>query len=155
MILALICLNATQTTARAENIKTMAVLSFTINSADDLSHIQNGIIHMFYSRLSWPDRVVVIPNQEIKALLSKTSTPSGNKLIQEIATQTNSSFVLSGSITKLAGSFSIDAQVYDFKNKRLMAFFEQSKVSDELIDKVDRIAATINKEVFSRATVDL
>ena len=30
-----------------------------------------------------------------------------------------------------------------------------SKDSDELIDKVDRIAATINKEAFDRATVTL
>ena len=36
-----------------------------------------------------------------------------------------------------------------------MAFFEQSKVSDDLIEKVDRIAATINKEAFNRSTVTL
>ncbi len=34
-----------------------------------------------------------------------------------------------------------------------MSFFEQSKVSDELIEKVDRIAATINQRVFERSTV--
>jgi L-aminopeptidase/D-esterase-like protein len=34
-----------------------------------------------------------------------------------------------------------------------MSFFEQSKVNDDLIDKVDRIAATINKEAFNRSTV--
>jgi L-aminopeptidase/D-esterase-like protein len=34
-----------------------------------------------------------------------------------------------------------------------MSFFEQSKINDDLIDKVDRIAATTNKEAFDRSTV--
>jgi len=65
---------------------------------------------------------------------------------------THSDYVLTGSVTKLAGAFSIDTKIYDIKNKRFMTFFEQSKVPD-LIDKVDQIAATINKKAFNRSTV--
>jgi len=146
-------LTTTLQTARAEEIKTLAILPFTINAAQDLSHVQNGIIYMLHSRLSWPNHVQLIPKTQIQALLSKMPTLTGNQLIGKIATQTDSDFVLTGSITKLAGSFSIDTQVYDIKNKRYMTFFEQSKISDDLIDKVDRIAATINKEAFDRSTV--
>lgn len=153
MILGLICTHTNLTTARAENIKTIAVLPFTVNSADDLSHIQKGITYMLYSRLSWQDHVVVVPKKNMETLLSKTSDFQGNKLIHEIATQTNSDFVLAGSITELAGSFSVDARVFDIKNKQFMTFFEQSKISDDLIEKVDRIAATINNKVFHRSTV--
>ncbi len=153
IILGLICSNPAQTTARAENIKTIAVIPFAINSVDDLSHIQNGIVYMLYSRLSWPGNVVVVPKKNMEVLLSKTDNFKKNKLIHEIVTQTNSDFILSGSITELAGSFSIDARVLDIKNKQFMTFFEQSKRSDDLIEKVDRIAASINKKVFNRATV--
>lgn len=154
----LICvlwLTHTLSAARAEGVKTMAVLPFTMNADENLTHIQNGIIYMLYSRLSWQKHVVVIPKQELQDQLSNIGAVKGNELIGKIAAQTNSDYVLTGSITKLAGSFSIDTQLYDIKNKRYMAFFEQSKDGDELIDKVDRIAATINKEAFDRATVTL
>lgn len=35
-----------------------------------------------------------------------------------------------------------------------MTFFEQSDNSDELIEKISRIAAGINKQVFDRSTTD-
>ncbi len=131
---------------------TFSTLPFTINSNKDLSYVQKGISRMFYSRLSWADRVVVTPPIKIDAQL-KDLNLSGEKLVQKIASKTNSDYILAGSITQLAGSFSIDAKVFDIKNKRYMSFFEQSKVSDELIEKVDRIAATINQRVFDRSTV--
>jgi TolB-like protein len=153
-LICMLCLTNTST-ARAEEVKTLAVLPFTMNAAEDLTHIQNGIIYMLYSRLSWQDHVVVIPKRQLQDQLLKLKTTKGDELIGKIAARTNSDYVLSGSITKLAGSFSIDTQFYDIKNKRLMAFFEQSKISDELIEKVDRIAATINKEAFNRSTLTL
>ncbi len=132
---------------------TFSTLPFTINSNKDLSYVKKGLSQMFYSRLSWADRVVVVPPKKINSQLKGLENLSGDKLVQKIAKKTDSDYVLSGSITQLAGSFSIDAKVYDIKNKRYMSFFEQSKVSDELIEKVDMIAATINQKVFERSTV--
>ncbi|MCP4721599.1 MAG: hypothetical protein GY860_19245 [Desulfobacteraceae bacterium] len=152
-IVLLLSFVTTAQNARAQEIKTIAVLPFTINAAEDLTHIQNGIIYMLYSRLSWRDHVLVLPTTQIQNQLSKMASVTGNQLIKKLAEGTNSNYVVCGSITKLAGSFSIDTQVYDIKNKRFMTFFEQSKISDELIDKVDRIAATINKDIFDRSTV--
>jgi TolB-like protein len=146
-------LTTTLQTAGATQIKTMAILPFTVNAAEDLTHVQKGIFNMLYSRLSWQDHVLVIPKTQIQARLAELGHVTGNQLVGKIATTTNSDYVLTGSVTKLAGSFSIDTQVYDIKNKRFMSFFEQSKVNDDLIDKVDRIAATINKEAFDRSTV--
>ena len=82
--------------------------------------------------------------------MQKNSTAAG---IDDIARLTRSDFVLTGTLTRLSGSFSIDAKVYDIENKRYMAFFEQSKKSDVFINKVSRIAATINKKIFDRTTV--
>jgi TolB-like protein len=153
-----VSLTAYLETARSEEAKTIAVLPFTMNSAQDLAHVQNGIFYMLYSRLSWQNHVYVIPKTQIQTDLtevktSSTTTASGNQLVGQIAAKTRSDYVLTGSVTELAGSFSIDAKVYDIQNKRYMAFFEQSKIADDLIDKVDRIAATINKEAFDRSTV--
>ena len=139
--------------ALASEIQTFAVLPFTINADKDISYVKEGISRMLYSRLSWPDKVQVIPPVKMDQEIQTMDKLSGDKLVASIANKTDSQYVLSGSITQLAGSFSIDAKVYDIANKRYMAFFEQSKQSDDLIEKVDRIAATINQKVFNRSTV--
>jgi len=138
---------------QARDLDTFAVLPFTVNADKDIAYVKKGISQMFYSRLSWPDKVKVISSGQIEAQIKTVGKITGDKLIQTIANKTNSQYVLAGSITQLAGSFSIDAKVYDIPNKRYMAFFEQSKESDELIEKVDRIAASINQKVFDRSTV--
>jgi TolB-like protein len=131
---------------------TIAVLPFTIHASEDVAHIQQGVVHMLHSRLAWTDHVRVVPGRRIETLLNDRNEKDRNQLIRQVAEQTGSDFILDGSITRLAGSFSIDAMVYDMKNKQYMTFFEQSKDNDELIDKVARIAAGINKQVFDRST---
>jgi TolB-like protein len=153
-----VSLTAGLKTVRSEEAKTIAILPFTMNSAQELAHVQNGIFYMLYSRLSWQNHVRVIPKTQIQADLTAINTSSqtpgtGNQLVGQIAAKTRSDYVLTGSVTELAGAFSIDAKVYDIQNKRYMAFFEQSKITDDLIDKVDQIAATINKKAFDRSTV--
>ncbi len=133
---------------------TIAVLPFTIHAAEaeNFSYIQQGVVTMFHSRLAWPDKVHVVPGKQIQNELARLGGTDTNQALGQLADRTGSDLVLDGSITKLAGSFSIDALVYDIRNKRYMAFFEQSKDSDELIEKVGHIAAGINKQVFDRTT---
>ena len=132
---------------------TIAVLPFTIHAAEDFSHIQKGVVYMLHSRLAWPDKVRVVPKKQMRKVLENLTGADKNQVLTRVADKTDSDLIIDGSITKLAGSFSIDAMVYDLKNKRYMTFFEQSKDSDELIDKVSRIAAGINKQVFDRSTI--
>jgi hypothetical protein len=132
---------------------TISVLPFTIHAAEDFSHIQKGVVYMLHARLAWPDKVRVVPKKQVRNVLENLTGADKNQVLARVADQTDSDLILDGSITKLAGSFSIDAMVYDLKNKRYMTFFEQSKDSDELIEKVSRIAAGINKQVFDRSTI--
>ena len=141
------------TGVQASTPQSFAVLPFTIHADKDMSYVKKGISRMFYSRLSWPERVAVIPPNEMEKVQADLKDVSGSELIKKVAQKTDAQYILSGTITRLAGSFSIDARVYDMENKRYMAFFEQSKNSDELVIKVDRIAAAINQKVFDRTTV--
>jgi hypothetical protein len=132
---------------------TISVLPFTIHAAEDFSHIQKGVVHMLHARLAWPDKVRVVSKKQVRKVLENLTGADKNQVLTRVADRTDSDLIIDGSITKLAGSFSIDAMVYDLKNKRYMTFFEQSKDSDELIEKVARIAAGINKQVFDRSTI--
>lgn len=160
LIFLFVLMGGFQTLTAKEDIKTITILPFKIHAQEKLSHIQDGIVQMLYSRLSWKDNVVVIPQKKLLSYLFGTDeslagvdkTKPG-KGIDEIARLTHSDFVLAGAITKLGGSFSIDVQVYDIENKRYMAFFDQSQKSGDLIDKTNRIAATINKKIFGRSTL--
>jgi len=143
----------TGTPLLAKTPTTFAVLPFTINANKDMSYVPKGISRMFYSRLSWPDKVQVIKPNKIAAVLKDFQGRPENEIVKAVADKTGSQYILSGSVTQVAGSFSIDARVFDIENKRYMSFFEQSKESDDLIERVDRIAASINNKIFERNTL--
>jgi TolB-like protein len=142
-------------TAFADTPETLAVLSFDINADKNknLDYLKKGISTMLYSRLTNPGKVVVVPPQKMASLEVGLKKLSGSQLVHETARKTDSRYVIHGTITSLAGSFSIDAKVFDTTEKQYMAFFEQSKNSDDLIQKVERIGAAINHKVFNRTTV--
>jgi len=154
LIFLFVLMGGFQTLTAKENIKTITILPFKIHAQEKLSHIQNGIVQMLYSRLSWKDNVVVVPQKQLAPHLSAIDKTKAGKGINEIARLTHSDFVLAGAITQLGGSFSIDVQVFDIKNKRYMAFFEQSQKKDDLISKTNRIAANINKKIFDRTKME-
>ena len=147
LIFLFVLMGGFQTLTAKEDIKTITILPFKIHAQEKLSHIQDGIVQMLYSRLSWKDNVLVVPQKQLASHLSAIDKTKTDKGINEIARLTHSDFVLEGAITQLGGSFSIDVQVYDIENKRYMAFFEQSQQKDDLISKTNRIAASINKEI--------
>ena len=138
--------------AQAETVKTLSLTPFEVNAQTPLDSIQKGMTQMLYSRLSWRDRVVVVPPATTGALWSATSDMTGKERIQQLGKETGSDYIVVGSITELAGAFSIDARVIDIKNNRYGSFFQFSDKEEDLIDKVDRLAAEINQKVFNRST---
>ncbi len=139
--------------SQAKDLKTIALIPFEVNSPDDISHIKVGVLNMLYSRLSWKNHIKVLEKRITKKNMAQLKGVTGNELIKKISEKTGSEYIISGSITQFANSFSLDARVYDIENKRYLTFFEQSKKIDDIIPKLDRIAAKINKTVFNRTTV--
>jgi hypothetical protein len=56
----------------AAEMQTFAVLPFETNADKDITYVQKGISRMLYSRLSWPDKVKVIPPKTISRQLENT-----------------------------------------------------------------------------------
>ncbi len=148
----LVCLTFMLPQSRASQVKTIAVIPFEINASKDMPHVSQGLVNMFYARLSWQDHTWVMPPSQVNKKIAGLDEPQSVQ-IQTLSQKLDSDYILTGSITELAGSFSIDARIFDMANKRYMAFFEQSDNGDELIAKLDRIAAAINKKVFDRTTL--
>ena len=138
-----------------DRLKTIAIIPFEINASQNLDYIRDGIVHMLYSRLSWPDNVMVLPQHQVDKKLAAQSanTEITDQEVKEVTQTIHSDFILTGSITQFDNAFSIDTKIYDIANKKFLAFSQRSDKSDDLIDKVDRVAAVINHKVFDRATL--
>ncbi len=137
----------------AQTPKTIATLPFSIHSDTNMDYVKKGISRMLYSRITWPGNVSVIPPDQMDNLLAPLSDIPKNQLVNVVAEETGSNYVLSGTITRFDNAFSIDAKVFDIEHKRYMAFSQRSRTTDDLIQKVDRLAAAINHHIFKRSTV--
>ncbi|MCG8567216.1 MAG: hypothetical protein MI747_19255 [Desulfobacterales bacterium] len=139
-------------TQAATTAKTISLTPLTVNAQTDMDKIQRGMGQMFHSRLSWRDKVIFLSPGKTTPQWDQLKDLKGGERIKAFAAKTGSDFVIVGSITELAGSYSIDLKVVDMAQQRYTSFFEYTKNPDELIDKIDRLAASINQKVFKRTT---
>ena len=158
VVFTILCAGQCSFAVTKEGLKTVAILPFEINAPQDIDYIRKGIVNMLYSRLSWQDNVRVLPQPQVdKKLAAAGQQLSGTEIdyrqAMKVGQNIKSDFILTGSITQFDNAFSVDAKIYDIANKRFMAFSQHSEKSDDLIDKIDRLAATINQKVFNRATL--
>jgi len=129
------------------NLQRIAILPFEIHSQGDLSYIGAGAHQMLASRLAWKDHVLVTESHELAA-----KTPGSMK---NMAKAMEIDYVLSGSITELDGAFSLDATVFNSRSNTIETFFSQAETMDDIIPKLDILAAKINQKLFNRKTAAL
>jgi len=125
----------------------IAILPFEIHSQGDLSYIGAGAHQMLTSRLAWKDHVLVTGSHELN---TKTSDSMKN-----VARAMDVDYVLSGSITEIDGAFSLDATVFNSRSNSIETFFSQAETMDDIIPKLDILAAKINHKLFDRKTAAL
>ncbi len=127
----------------------VAVMPFTINAAQDMAYLKDGIADMLESRLAWEDKVELIPRK-----LSQAQLPEGRLSIEQarqIGAELGADYILFGSVTVLGDNISLDAKMTDVKGDKETHFFShQGKGMDALIPKIDQVAAEINTKVFGR-----
>ncbi len=134
--------------------QSIAIIPFEIISKEDITYIQSGILQMLYSRLEWKDHVTLVKKDVVLNIVHKFNAEDKNLIIKEVADQTGANYVLTGSITSFSNAFSLDTKIYDIKNQKYLTFSDQSKIMDDIILKLNVIAAKINKNVFNRKTID-
>ena len=143
----------TTSASMAATPSTVTVLPFDIHADKNIDYVKKGISRMLYTRLSWPDKVRVVSPGITESLTQGQENLPQKEKIQTVAAQTGSQYVITGSITQFDGFFSIDARIFDIPKERYMGFSQISENPDDLIAKVDRIAAAVNQKVFDRTTV--
>ncbi|WP_459915956.1 hypothetical protein [Desulfocicer niacini] len=149
---AITCCQIFPMSARAQ-VQQVTILPFTMNAEKDLTYIQEGISHMLSSRISRKEKTIIVPGKAIIDKIHNARTLSGDALIKAVAGNTPVDYIIAGSITEFAGSFSLDTRVYSsVSSTPLHTFFSQADSLDGIIPAMNRIAGEINNQVFHRET---
>ena len=137
--------------ARADEPAKVAIGPFKINAERDLAFLQEGIVDMLATRLSWEDKVTVIAQEKTERVAGSVVGKIDEKAAREIGTALGADYVLFGSLTIFGESVSIDARMIDVSGARApVTAFTQSQGMDSVIPEVDAFAQDINMKVFGR-----
>lgn len=133
----------------AKDKKTVAVLPFSVHSAENIDYVRQGIRDMLSSRISASDKIEVLDREAVLEALKRTE---GKELtlpaVQSLGKKMNVDYVVWGSITKIGNSFSIDGKLVDVAaSKSPVGIFTQSQGMDELIPKVTEFAQRIDAHI--------
>lgn len=132
----------------------IAIVPFTMNAEKDLTYLQEGILSMLSSRLSWEGKVSVVSRQETAAAVKAITAPLNEAKARKIGVMLKADYVLFGSLTIFGDSVSLDAKMVDIADskKQPLSFFNQSQGMQEVIPRINLFAEEINEKVFGRKT---
>jgi TolB-like protein len=151
--LAMIIITGSAFSASAKQSR-IAIVPFTMNAEKDLTYLQEGILSMLSSRLSWENKVSVVVRQETAAAVKSVAPPLNEAKARKIGAMLKADYVLFGSLTIFGNSVSLDAKMVDIADSKKLplSFFNQSKGMEEVIPRINLFAEEINEKVFNRKT---
>ncbi|MGZ3596917.1 MAG: FG-GAP-like repeat-containing protein [Syntrophales bacterium] len=134
----------------AKGEKTVAVLPFSVHSAESIDYVKQGIWDMLSSRIAVTDKIEVISKDSvIQAMKGKEGKDLALQDIYGLGKKMNADFVVYGSITKFGNSMSIDGKLVDIAaNKSTVSLFTQSQGMDEVIVKINDFARNIDNHIL-------
>ncbi|HUN54921.1 MAG TPA: VCBS repeat-containing protein [Smithella sp.] len=134
----------------AKDKYTVTILPFSVNSAENIDYVKQGIEEMLTSRISSSDKITVtdksavldeMKKSKIKSMSSENALKLGKKL--------NSDYVVWGSITKIGNSISINGKLTNVaETKSDVGVATQSQTLDDIIPKVNDFSENILKHIL-------
>ena len=134
----------------AKDKYTVAVLPFSVHSAENIDYVRQGIGDMIASRISVSEKLEVIGRDSLldalKITAGKEFTPAD---VHALGKKVNADFVVWGSITKIGSSLSIDGKMLDIAaNKSALNITAQCPTMDEVIPKINDFAQRITAHIL-------
>ncbi len=129
-------------------------MPFEINAEKDMDFLQEGLMDMLNSRLTWQGRVNPVEKTQVKSILSQVEDFTGQSRAIMAGTILEADYVLYGSITMIDTHASIDANIVDVTGKAgMLPFSKQVSGIGNVIPEINRFATDINEAVFKRPVV--
>lgn len=127
----------------------IAVIPFTINAEEELSHIKDGIYELLSSRLSKEDTVIITSREETEKSLEAVKKLKGESLALIVGAKLKANFVIYGSLTFSDQDSSVVMNVVDVSGDNpSLAFSKDIKEIDEVIPQINLFATAINKRIL-------
>jgi len=118
----------------------LAILPFTLNASDDLGYLKEGVRTMLASRIAARSGVQVVGGAEVSKAVSGVARPD----LKGVAGDLAADMVLTGSITVLGPSVSIDASLFIIKGDISKSFFAAAENQAMLIGSIDKLAEEVS-----------
>jgi len=149
-ILCLVFILLLGATAQTKEKYTVAILPFSLHSADNIEYVRQGIGDMLTSRISASDKIQVTRKEVVREALKKAGSKELNMAdVKNIGHQLKSDYVVWGSITKIGKSISIDGKLIDIKSdKSDIGISSQTQTMDEVIPKIDEFSQRIVQHIL-------
>jgi len=128
----------------------VAVLPFSVHSAENIDYVRQGIGDMLASRISVSGKLEVIGkdslSEALKIIVGREFTPAD---AYAFGKKVNADFVIWGSISKIGNSLSIDGKMIDIAaNKPALNITAQCPSMDEVIPKITDFAQRITTHIL-------
>jgi outer membrane protein insertion porin family len=128
----------------AETARSVAVLPFRVHSAKPVDYLGESISNLIRSRLAARGEVTVVDVSKLGDTRDQTSDSD----LRAIATRTGADTVVSGSLTELAGHFSLDVRVTPAAiGLRSHTFVLTADRDDELLERVNELADQVLNQI--------
>lgn len=136
--------------ADSSQVSRVALLPFETHADRDLSYLSSGIRDMLASRLSSGAEVDIIPRAKVNQALAGKPAPTNVAELRQLGTTLQADYVLTGSLTALAGSLSLDSTLHSVKGDQAKTFFSTAPREEEIILAIDTLSWQIAEQAFGK-----
>ena len=122
----------------------VAVLPFEVHSEKPLAYLESSLAELLSTRLEASGRVDVVEAVTVRETLIAWPGEKTEDVVRRLARELRADWVVVGSLTELAGHYSLDVRVTPVESEittRTMVLAAQG--DDELLDRVNELAAQI------------
>jgi len=122
----------------------VAVLPFEVHSARSLGYLEESLADLLATRLEASGRIEVVEALTVREALVAYPGERSEQRVRRLAAQLKAEWVVVGSLTELAGQYSLDVRVTPAGSR-----FSSTALSfaaggdDELLDRIDELAGRV------------
>ena len=128
---------------------TVAVLPFEMHTPGSMAYLQDGLRDMLASRLAANGGAEVIDRNRINELLPGPGAILQDQPAINLGSELGADYVITGSLTSLGTSMSLDAKVFSVSSTfEPISFYASATKEDELINAINQLSWDIAEKVF-------
>ena len=135
--------------AQASGQPMVAVLEFRVHSAKPIGYLGESLASLVRERLEAGGRVLVVDTSAVaSAVGSDPRGPTGDAALRELARKLDADWIVTGSVTELAGRYSLDVRLTpEATGLQVQTLVVTADADEALLDRVDGVAAGVVERV--------